>query len=86
MAWRIEYSSEAIIALRRIPANTSRTIRGKIERLANDPFAPNNNVKALKGRPGFRLRIGDWRVIYELHGSVLVVEVLAIGPRGNVYD
>ncbi|MDK9721349.1 MAG: type II toxin-antitoxin system RelE/ParE family toxin [Rhodospirillales bacterium] len=86
MAWRVEYSSEVIVTLRRMPANTARTIRGKVERLAGNPYAPNNNVKALKGRPGYRLRVGDWRVIYELQGSVLVVEVLAIAPRGSVYD
>ncbi|MBF0168586.1 MAG: type II toxin-antitoxin system RelE/ParE family toxin [Alphaproteobacteria bacterium] len=69
-----------------MPANTARIIRAKVERLAEDPFVSNNNVKILKGRPGFRLRVGDWRVIYELQGSVLVVDVLAIAPRGSAYD
>ena len=86
MSWRIEYSADALIALRRIPANLARTIRAKIERLAADPLAPNNNVKALKGRPGYRLRVGDWRVIYSLRRDVLVVHVLAIAPRGRAYD
>jgi len=86
MSWRIEYSADALIALRRIPTNLARTIRTKIERLAANPFAPNNNVKALKGRPGYRLRVGDWRVIYSLRRDVLVVHVLAIAPRGRAYD
>jgi mRNA interferase RelE/StbE len=86
MAWRIEYSADALISLRRMPANVVRIVRGKIERLAADPFAPNNNVKALKGRPGYRLRVGDWRVIYALRRDVLVVLVLAVAPRGRVYD
>ena len=86
MAWRIEYSADALAALRRIPANLARIIRTKIERLAVNPFAPNNNVKALKGRPGYRLRVGDWRVIYTLRRDVLVVHVLAVAPRGAVYD
>lgn len=86
MAWRIEYSADALATLRRIPANVARIVRGKIERLALDPFAPNNNVKALKGRPGYRLRVGDWRAIYTLRRDVLVVHVLTVAPRGGIYD
>lgn len=86
MAWRIEYSADALATLRRIPGNLARIIRTKIERLAVNPLAPNNNVKALKGRPGYRLRVGNWRVIYTLRGDVLVVHVLAVAPRGGAYD
>jgi mRNA interferase RelE/StbE len=86
MAWRIEYSADAVLALRRMPVNLARTLRGKIERLAIDPRAPNNNVKALKGRPGYRLRFGDWRVIYALRDDVLIVHVLAVAPRGRAYE
>ncbi|MDD9985492.1 MAG: hypothetical protein OXQ31_04385, partial [Spirochaetaceae bacterium] len=52
--------------LRRIPRNTERTIISKIDDLAGDPFAPNSNVTALTAIDGFRLRIGDWRVLYTL--------------------
>ncbi len=69
-----------------MPVNVARTIRGKIERLAVNPYAPNNNIRALKGRPGYRLRVGDWRVIYELSGDVLLVRVMTIAPRGSAYD
>jgi len=86
MAWRIEYSAEAFATLRRIPANLARTIRGKVERLAADPYAPNNNVRALKGRSGYRLRVGNWRVLYELRGDALLVHVMAVAPRGGAYD
>ncbi|WP_448190523.1 type II toxin-antitoxin system RelE family toxin [Azospirillum sp. sgz301742] len=44
------------------------------------------NVKALKGRSGFRLRVGDWRVVYEIDNGVLVLIVIEIGPRGGIYD
>jgi mRNA interferase RelE/StbE len=83
--YRLEITKPAIRGLRRMPANTARLIRGKLDQLAEDPIrAP--NVKPLKGRPGYRLRVGDWRVVYELdHGQRRVV-VLDIGPRGSVYD
>lgn len=66
-----------------MPANTAERIEGKIEAHASDPASQANNVKASQGRPGIRLRIGDWRVI--LHDGV-VLDVLEIWPRGGIYD
>jgi mRNA-degrading endonuclease RelE of RelBE toxin-antitoxin system len=42
--------------------------------------------KKLKGREGYRLRIGDWRVLYEINDGKLVIVVLAIKPRGGAYE
>ena len=72
--------------LERIPANVARLIHKKIDFLAIDPLRPNNNVKALKGQSAYRLRVGDWRVIYELEHNRLVVYVVNIGPRGGIYN
>lgn len=57
----------------------------KIEDLARDPFSA-ANVRKLVGLPGYRLRVGDWRVIYDVESGRLVVRVLKIGPRGGVYQ
>ena len=67
-----------------MPEGLARRIIGKIEQYAIDPASQANNVKALKGRSGLRLRIGDWRVIMNDDGVVLAV--LEIGPRGSVYE
>jgi mRNA interferase RelE/StbE len=80
----IAYSKEAQTALVRMPANEAKRVRGKIEQYAADPASQRNNVKRLKGSPYFRLRVGDWRVIFDNQGRVLVI--LKIGPRGSVYD
>jgi len=82
----VQYSREALKVLRRLPSNTRATILGKVEALAVDPLAPNNNVKALTGRAGFRLRVGDWRVIYDLDHGLQVLAVERVGPRGSVYE
>ena len=67
-----------------MPANQRALVKSKIEALAVDPVkAP--NVKTLAGRPGYRLRVGDWRVIYTVESDRLVVLVLDIGPRGGIY-
>jgi len=43
-------------------------------------------VKKLKGRDGYRLRVGDWRVVYDIEAGKLVLIVIEIGPRGDIYD
>lgn len=80
------FTPDAIKGLQRMPSNLAKLVRGKIDRLARDPHAPNNNVIKLVGRPGYRLRVGDWRVIYELDDRHHVLAVLVIGLRGSVYE
>ena len=53
--------------------------------LAKDPYAVNNNVASLNGRDGYRLRVGNYRVIYSIDDGELVVQVLKVKPRGEVY-
>ena len=72
-------------ALARLPLNWQKKIVAKIKEVAVDPYAPNNNLTKLQGRDGYRLRVGDWRVIYELQDDHLVMLVLDVGPRGDIY-
>jgi mRNA interferase RelE/StbE len=61
-------------------------IREKLDQLAEDPMAVQRNVRPLKGRPGRRLRVGDWRVVYELNHAEQRLIVLDIGPGGGICD
>ncbi len=70
--YRIEYSKRSIRMLRRMPANTAALIRSKIETVAQNSFAA-QDVKKLLGRDGYRLRVGNWRVLYLLYGQRLLV-------------
>lgn len=81
----IEYTREADRALARMPRNVRELVISKIEGLARDPFGA-ANVRKLVGQAGYRLRVGDWRVIYDVEQGRLVVRVLRIGPRGGVYE
>lgn len=67
-----------------MPTAAARLIRSKIEQYAEAPASLANNVKKLQGRDGYRLRVGDWRVIFDQDGVVL--DVLQIGPRGSIYE
>jgi len=57
----------------------------KLRALARDPFAPNNNVKKLVKQQGYRLRVGDIRVVYHIHKNILIILVINIGFRGEIY-
>ena len=73
-------------AIARLPANWQKRIAAKIKEIAADPYAPNNNLTKLQGRDAaYRLRVGDWRVIYELHDDRFVMVILEVGPRGGIY-
>jgi mRNA interferase RelE/StbE len=83
--YKIFYTTQAAKALLKMPRNTAKIIREKLEQVAVDPFAPIPNAKKLQGRPGYRLRIGDWRVIYEINNYEVVIIVLKIALRSEVY-
>ena len=84
--YEIFFTKKADRALRKMSRKTARRlIREKLDQLAQDPYARNPNVTKLQGRPGYRLRVGDWRVIYELEDDRLVIMVLKVAPRGGVY-
>jgi mRNA interferase RelE/StbE len=60
-------------------------VTSALTRLALDPHRA-ANVKALRGSSRYRLRVGDWHVIYTLENNVLVVLVVRVGHRREVYD
>ena len=80
----VTYKPVALKALRRMTRNEAERIRSKVRQYADDPASQVNNIKALKGREGIRLQVGDWRVIMDDQAEVL--DVLKIGPRGGVYE
>ena len=66
-----------------MPQTTALRIVDEIEAYAHDPDPQANNVTALRGREGIRLRVGDWRVIML---DCEVLDVIEVGPRGAIYD
>ena len=83
--YRILFTKQADKMLRKMPRNTAQLIRERLAQLADGPHARNPNVTRLQGRPGYRLRVGDWRVIYDVEDDRLIILVLKIATRGGVY-
>ena len=72
--------------LARLQPAKAKDIREAIDKVAADPTAPNNNLRALRGVPnGFRIRVGDWRVSYTLDRQAGVMSIFEIAPRGGAY-
>jgi mRNA interferase RelE/StbE len=63
----------------------AKLIREKLEMIAADPYADHPNAKKLQGREGYRLRVGEWRVIYKIQRDQLMIMVLKVASRGEVY-
>jgi len=81
---KIAYSKQAIKTLSKMPANESVRIRSKLRQYADDPASQVNNVKKLQGRDAYRLRVGDWRVIFDEND--VVIDVIKVGARGSIYE
>ena len=83
-AYRIELRPAAARALRKLDPQVRRRVQGAIAMLAQDPRPP--GARALQGRPGHRVRVGDYRIIYTVEDDVLLVVVVRLGHRRDVYD
>ena len=82
--YRIELRPAAVRALRDLDPPVSHRIHGAIALLAYDPRPP--AARALRGRPGYRVRVGDYRILYTVADDVLLVVVVTLGHRRDVYD
>lgn len=83
MTYRIEIDRSARKALEALDEVTHTRIVEAIRGLAENP-RPAGCTK-LTGREAWRIRIGNYRVIYEIHDRVLVITVLEIGHRKDIY-
>jgi mRNA interferase RelE/StbE len=81
--YRIELRPAAARALRKLDRDVGLRIQGAIALLAQDPRPP--AARALRGRPGLRVRVGDYRIIYTIDDDVLLVVIVALGHRREVY-
>lgn len=81
--YRVEVRPAALRALRKIDPTVRPRIEGAIALLAEDPRPPAS--RPLTGRPAYRVRVGDCRIIYTVHDDLLLVIVVTLGHRGEVY-
>lgn len=84
MRYDVEISPGARRDLRRLPRQIQPRIRDAIDGLESDPRPP--GYDKLTGQDNrYRIRVGDYRVIYEIHDDVLLVLIVRAGRRDEVY-
>ena len=82
--YRVRIERKARKKLARIPDPHYSNIKKAILNLGDNPRPP--SCKKLKGRDAFRIRIGNYRVIYEISDKELIVDVVTLGHRKDVYE
>lgn len=75
--FRIVYSKNALKFLQKQDKNAQQRIIDAIGRL------PSGDIKKLKGKDGYRLRVGSFRVLFDVNGTI--IDIIDIGNRGQIY-
>lgn len=82
--YQIRITKTAQKQLDKLSDPVANTIIEAIKILSLNPRP--GGCKKLKGRSGYRIRQGDYRIIYDIYDKLLVVEVIALGNRKDIYE
>lgn len=82
--YKITFSKQADKSLRKMPRNLALKLAEKIKELSKNPEEM-ANIKKLTDHPGYRLRVGDWRVVYLINNNDKTIHIIRIKTRGEVY-
>lgn len=82
---KLIFKKAALKAIRKMPKPQAQKLQSELEIMACDPHAYQGDWKPMKGAPFWRLRQGSYRAICSIDDGELVVLVLKVGSRGDVY-
>jgi mRNA interferase RelE/StbE len=85
--YRLIFTDRALKSLKVIPRKDAAKIIEQLEELAASPLTK-SNVKCLKNHPLaiFRLRVGDYRILFNKYTEIEIVEVIDLGHRKDIYE
>lgn len=87
MSYRVDFRPSALRELELLPQNLQKRIQAKINNIAVNPLP--SGVKKLQDSPLganlYRVKAGDYRIVYQIQQNVLVVLIVKIGNRRDVY-
>ena len=84
MAYTIEFRNKVLKALVKINEPHYSAIKKQIYDLADNPRP--QGYKKLKGRKGYRIRVGNYRIIYEIFDEILLMDVIDLDHRKEIYE
>ena len=82
---KVLYKKSAIKGMKKMPMKLRQKIQDEIETIAKDPEKYRGNWKPLTGSDYWRLRVGGYRAICNVQKGVLILLVIKVGPRGDIY-
>ena len=85
MRYMVFIKRQAKRKLQSLSKNERLRLTEKITRLGYNPDDPELDIKRLQGEPYYRLRVGNWRVIFDRKDDVKIINIERIKPRGDVY-
>lgn len=86
MNYSVEFYNDALKYLQRLDKPTRSRIVHALQILSEDPYHSELDIKRMKGTTEeYRLRVGSYRVVYTIEDGKLLIYVIKIGPRGDVY-
>lgn len=83
MIYEIEFSKSVLKALKKISTQDQVRILRSVQNLKHNPRK--GSVRSMVGSTAWRLRVGEYRVIYDINDSTLSILVLKVGHRREVY-
>jgi len=84
VSYSIEWKSSAKKELRRLPKKTINSIISTVGELKNNPH-PAGSKKIIGTEHTYRQRVGDYRIVYSIESNCLLIEVVRVGHRKDVY-
>jgi Cytotoxic translational repressor of toxin-antitoxin stability system len=85
MTYQVKIAVATVRQLRELEHPVQRRVQTAIELLATEP-QPSGARKLVGGNGNWRVRTGDYRIVHEIHDNVLLILVVAVGHRREVYD
>ena len=82
--WNIKIHRKANKTLNRLHGKVLNRLRQAINALAEDPH-PSGSKKMIGHKDLYRIRVGDWRIVYKIENGELIILILAIASRGEIY-
>ena len=84
MAWEVRFRPSALREFRALPGNAQARVGQRLDSLRSEARPP--GVQKLEGGEGFyRIRVGDYRIVYAIDDPARIVFIVKVGHRGDVY-
>jgi mRNA interferase RelE/StbE len=85
-SYKVVFKNSASKEFRELPVEIKKRVGVRVDQLENNPFPPGTErLKAYSNPPVYRIRVGDYRILYSVYSSQKIVIIYAVAHRREVY-